>query len=202
MNFFKKILKSIFIITFITSLILLALFQRNRQIRQQVLANIPSLEIPSPTMVFSLPIQTESLGSPDGSKTLIMKKEQIKDKVKYTFFVDELIFQKEEVLQSLVIPYNAWSPDNKYIFLKESGASINNYYVFYASGDLFSENVKYLNIQNLFEKKVNGFVIQEVTGWAAPNLIIINTVSSEGNRVSFWFDVPSQSFIQLGTYFN
>ena len=71
------------------------------------------------------------------------------------------------------------------------------------SGQPFSDNMSSLNIQELFVEKINGYNISDITGWAAPNLILVNAQAKEGdNKVSFWFDVTSQSFIQLGTYFH
>lgn len=149
---------------------------------------------------------TNSMDSPDGSKTLTIEK---KDKL-YTIFVTSnsdgkktQIFRKEKINSSqLEIPYNAWSPDNIYFFLIEKNAAVDNYLVFQSSGELFFNNLPYLLIQEPFKINVPNFTIEEVTGWAAPNLIIVNAEQNDSNdKVSFWFEVPSQAFIQLGTYF-
>ena len=115
-----------------------------------------------------------------------------------------MIFTKElNKSQDLLIPYNTWSPDNKYLFLKETTPTTNNYYVLTASGAPLKEEVKYVNIQELFSQKQPDYSITDVTGWADPNLIVGNTKSNkEGRLVSFWFEVSSQVFIQLSTYFN
>ena len=115
-----------------------------------------------------------------------------------------MIFAKElNKSQDLLIPYNTWSPDNKYLFLKEITPTTNNYYVLTASGAPLKEGVKYVNIQELFSQKQPDYSITDVTGWADPNLIVVNTKSNkEGRLVSFWFEVSSQVFIQLSTYFN
>lgn len=155
------------------------------------------------------PIETEttnSMDSPDGAMTLTIEK---KDNF-YTIFVTSnsdgkkvQIFRKEKINSSqLEIPYNTWSPDNIYFFLKEKNASVDDYLVFQSSGELFLNNLSYLSIQEAFKLSAPSFTIEEVTGWAAPNLIILNTKQNDsGNKVSFWFEVPSLAFIQLGTFF-
>lgn len=149
---------------------------------------------------------TNSMDSPDGSKTLTIEK---KDNF-YTIFVTSnsdgkkvQIFRKEKINSSqLEIPYNTWSPDNIYFFLKEKNASVDDYLVFQSSGELFSNNLPYLLIQEPFKINAPNFTLEEVTGWAAPNLIIVNAEQNDSaNKVSFWFEVPSQALIQLGTYF-
>jgi hypothetical protein len=155
------------------------------------------------------PIETEatnSMASPDGTKTLTIEK---KDNF-YTIFVSSnsdgkkvQIFRKEKINSSqLEIPYNTWSPDNIYFFLKERNSSVDDYLVFQSSGELFFNNLPYLLIQEPFKINTPNFTIEEVTGWAAPNLIIVNTKQNDSDsKVSFWYEVPSQAFIQLGTYF-
>lgn len=155
------------------------------------------------------PIETEStnsMNSPDGTKTLTIEKRNNF----YTIFVTSnsdnkkvQIFKKEKINSSqLEIPYNTWSPDNFYFFLKEKNAAVDNYLVFQSSGELFLNNLSYLSIQEPFKLSAPSFTIEEVTGWAAPNLIIVNAKQSDSsNKASFWFEVPSQSLIQLGTYF-
>lgn len=151
-------------------------------------------------------MSTSAMDSPDGTKTLTLEK---KDNF-YTIFVTSnsdgkkvQIFRKEKINSSqLEIPYNTWSPDNIYFFLVEKNAAVDNYLVFQSSGELFFNNLPYLLIQEPFKINAPNFTIEEVTGWAAPNLIIINTKQKDSdNKVSFWYEVPSQAFIQLGTYF-
>ena len=129
---------------------------------------------------------------------------------KHSFFTSikpeetkQLIFRKEGVLsQNLSIPYNTWSPDNIYVFIKEATPTVNNYYVFFTSESSFSDSSQYLNIQSLFAEKVSDYIILDVTGWAAPNLLIVNAKENQSEKkVSFWFEVSSQSFLLLGTYF-
>ena len=211
----KNVSKTVFFIVLATGITLFALMQRKnhlatRKVFSQTII-LPTFVIPTPTLLIPVatplqttPLETSTMDSPDGTKTLTMIKRQINDLASYFFYTDgKLIFKKTESLtQSFSIPYNTWSPDNVYVFLKEITPSVNNYYVFYASGEPFPDNVQ-VNLQDLFSQKFPDYTIMDVTGWAAPNLIILNTkTKQEGRDVSFWFDVPSLSFIQLSTYFN
>ena len=111
---------------------------------------------------------------------------------------------KEEALGSnkLEIPYNTWSPDNVYFFLSEKTPAYNNHFVFQSTGNLFPNNLPYVSIHELFSKNTPDYLIEDVTGWGGINLVIVNAKNNADNRkVSFWFDGPSQTFIQLGTYF-
>jgi len=190
-------IKTIFFITVIAIVTLLVIVQQNNRKSQTITT--------SAAPVLSIPVQTEKpniMDSPEGSKTLTLDG---------SLFVSSNIdgqkvniFKKEEIgSRKLEIPYNTWSPDNVYIFLKEKTSTVDDYLVFQTTGDLFPDNLNYLSIQELFKQKVPEYIIEDVTGWGGLNLILINTKNTvEDRKVSFWFDVPSQSFIQLGTYFN
>ncbi len=112
------------------------------------------------------------------------------------------ILNADTTYHNLSIPFNTWSPDTTYFFLKEKVTDDEDYLVFQSSGDLFANNIHALSVQQLFKEKVQGFVIGDVTGWADQTLLVVNTEAIDGgDKVSFWFDVPSQTFMQLGTYF-
>jgi len=176
----------------------------------RVFAEPSSTSVP-PTLNPPGQIKTDVMDSPDGTKTLTMNHQQTSERMRYSFYTaskpDEadrqLIFSQEfNTAQALSIPYNTWSPDNKYLFLRESSAAKENFYVFSATGKKFAADAQFLDTQALFAEKVEGYTIQDVTGWAAPELLLVNAQATEdGQKVSFWFDVTSQSFIRLSTYF-
>ena len=210
MSVFKHELKTLFIILLATITSLVFLTYRNNRIDSRIFSALPDSLAPTPTIIIPGPIQTELMDSPDGTRTLTMERQQIKDNFKHSFFTSikpeetkKLIFTKEGALsQNLSIPYNTWSPDNIYVFIKEATPTVNNYYVFFTSGSSFSDSSQYLNIQSLFAEKVSNYTILDVTGWAAPNLLIVNSKKNQSEKkVSFWFDVSNQSFLLLGTYF-
>ncbi len=211
MSIIKHESKTLFFIIVATGIILAFLTQQSYRLDSRVFSTLPDFLTPTPTIIIPGPIQTTLMDSPDGTRALTMEKQQIKDNVKYSFFTSiksektkQLIFRKEGVLsQNLSIPHNTWSPDNIYFFLKEATPTVNNYYVFFTSGNSFSDSSEYLNIQSLFTEKVSDYTILDVTGWAAPNLLIVNAKKNQSERkVSFWFNVTNQSFILLGTYFD
>lgn len=165
---------------------------------------------PIPTVIIPDEIETAVMDSPDGEKTLIMDRQKKGDEIKYSFYISDASDESKEFVYAkeipssgnMSIPYNSWSPDNKYFFLKESGVAQENYHVFFASGENFPDFKQYLNVQELFEKNIDGYEITEVTGWADPILLLVNTKETDGEKkVSFWFNVTNQSFIRLGTYF-
>ncbi|PIZ66248.1 hypothetical protein CO051_01145 [Candidatus Roizmanbacteria bacterium CG_4_9_14_0_2_um_filter_39_13] len=182
--------------------------QQKRTTETRASESVPDLLSLSPIPV-SQDLDPEEMSSPDGKKKLILERQQTEELLKYSLFTSNesesklIIYSKElPVAQAISIPFNTWSPDNIHFFVKESSPEKINYFVFLASGENFPDNVQYLSVQELFEEKVEGYFITDVTGWAAPSLLIVNTKENEGDdKVSFWLDVRSQSFIRLGTYF-
>lgn len=195
-------IKTIFFITIITVVAFIVMAQLNNR-KSQTIMTSAAPPIITPIQLIEM---SDIMDSPEGSKTLALEKKG----ASYSLFVSSKsdgqkvqIFKKEETgSQSLSIPYNTWSPDNVYVFLKEKTLTVDNYFVFQSSGNLFPDGLSYVSIQELFKKNAQDYSIEDVTGWAAPNLLIVNTkANNSDNKVSFWFDVPSQSFTQLGTYF-
>jgi hypothetical protein len=143
------------------------------------------------------------VGSPDGKMSLTMRKEKGNGTVIYTFLikdegsgVQKEIFTKTEAAEvTLSIPDNTFSPNNKYVFLKDTGASGTTYFVL--------ADTQVLDVSSLFAAKYQNYVITDATGWGGPTLLVINTNKAGGGTgPSFWFDVAGKSFIQLSTRFN
>jgi hypothetical protein len=208
----KHKFKILFIIILAVGISLSAIVELNHKIDRHILsAASPKYVTPLPSNAAPSPIQTIMMETPDGTKTLTMKRQKVDSYLVYSFFTsaksdnsEKLIFRKVLISsQSLSIPYNTWSPDNVYFFLKETTPTVNNYYVFNSSGSSFPDGSQYVNIQDLFSQKLPQYTIDEVTGWGAPDLIIVNAKKNERRqKYSFWFEVSSQSFIQLSTYFD
>lgn len=101
------------------------------------------------------------------------------------------------------IQFNAVSPDNKYLFIRETAPGKTLYLVFQTSGKPINKDSKLVEFTDLFAAKYPNLQITEATGWAAPALIVFNTNQADGRPgPSFWFDVVSLSFIQLSNRFN
>jgi hypothetical protein len=99
----------------------------------------------------------------------------------------------------LSIPFNTWSPDNKYVFLKSEDSVLTDYLVYKITDNQAKNPIR---ITKIFREKYQDYVIKDVTGWAAPSLLIlVTTNSSDEVGPSFWFNVTSQTFTQLSTKF-
>jgi len=157
-----------------------------------------------------LPKET-AVGSPDGKLTVTMREEKGKEDTTYSFKVTtsadgsyKEVFRKTvPVGTTVTIPANTFSPDNKYLFLKETSSGGTKYLVLSASGASLTEDGSDLEISSLFEAKYPDYKITGATGWGGMTLIVFNTGKKDGGvGPSFWFDAVSHSFIQLSSQFN
>lgn len=102
----------------------------------------------------------------------------------------------------LSIPFNSVSPDNKYLFLKQEGPDNSRYFVMNVSGELIALETQTIEFAEEFELDYPDFKITEVTGWGGIDLIVFNTDTTEGaTGPSFWFEIPTRSFIRLSNRF-
>lgn len=146
--------------------------------------------------------------SPDGTKKIIMKKTQNTDKTDTYVFTStdgaglgekQLYTAKVENSETFDIPFNAWSPDNKYVFIIKNN---NNALVFKATGEPVANSQPYFDVAQTFLEKGKKDTISEVTGWASETLLIVNTQTPENTKgPSYWFEVPSRAIIQLSSEF-
>lgn len=163
-----------------------------------------------PTLV---PIQVASykteIHSPDGTMKVVMNK-TIKNQTlaNYTFSVSEVSGANEKIIfsktpdenQAIQIPVNSWSPDNKYLFLKENDKSYLSFMVFKANGESFADGKEYIDVVPLFDEKKFGYNLSDITGWDSNILLHIFTVNENGTKgPSYWFDVEGKIFYILGS---
>jgi hypothetical protein len=149
-------------------------------------------------------INQSSVTSPDGKFILTMKYNEEGNSTVYRFWLKDKekgteneVFNKTEPMGvKMSIPANTFSSDNKYVFLKETGAGATNYLVL--------KDSQVLEVPILFaQSRYSSYVITDVTGWAAPTLLVINTNKSDGTiGPSFWLDISTKSFILLADRFN
>src|SRR5260221_1567149 len=99
------------------------------------------------------------------------------------------------------IPFNTWAPDNQHFLIREQTACDAGTLVFRAGGEPFADGNAFLDVTPLFDLKKSGYNVREVTGWAAPTLLIVNTKPTNQSPVgpSFWFDISRKSVIRLST---
>jgi hypothetical protein len=182
----------------------------------QHLQNQPTLIfVPTPTSIPSLAptpkTETFSQVSPDGTNTLTMTVTTNQDLTKTYVFTtfkgtnttQKLIYNTTlPSVESMVIPFNTWSPDNAYVFLQHNSLGSNEVIVMKADGQPLSEGEQYYNVKTLFTARNTGDSYRETTGWASETLLIINTTLPGGSKgPSYWFEVPSKAIIQLSTQF-
>jgi hypothetical protein len=171
---------------------------------------------PAPSMaapVFELtpgPSMVVEVEAPNGKATLILREKRVVEGTKWLLSVKGEEGTEKEILtkilpsgSSLSIPYNTFSPDNKFVFLKETSPGGVSYLVLATSGAPLTKDTQGLEIVSLFTQKYPNFKITDVTGWGGPTLVVINTDNQDGTiGPSFWFDVGSRSFIRLTNRFN
>lgn len=132
--------------------------------------------------------------APNGKDMLTLIKETNDSQTTYTFTTENGVFYNFTVPgTSLVsIPFNTWSVDNKHFFIKLD----NNFLVINGNGEA-------LNVNDHFTEKYTDLVIEDVTGWAANTLLLVNTKKLDGSLgPSLWFDVTTFKFTQLSHRFN
>lgn len=165
---------------------------------------------PSPTAIPTPPVASFSQPSPDGSKEVTMKVRTNSDATRtYIFTITDTTTQTTIPLytttfatDSMSLPFNAFSPDNRYLFLNHNTKTGTEAWVFRADANPIAENVTYYNAKEIFDARNTGNTYQEATGWASETLVIINTTLSDGSKgPSYWLEIPSKAVIQLSTEF-
>lgn len=164
-----------------------------------------SLNQPNPALIKPIAptpaIQNSEVHSADGEMNLVMQKQEQKDgSVVYSFFTSDVSGKNKKILfektvktdVSITIPKNSWSPDNKYVFLRENKLNSFDFLVFKASGENFSNGEKYIDIMPRFIDSKIKHEMQDVTGWDSPTLLHVVT-----SGPSYWFDITTKAFLQL-----
>jgi hypothetical protein len=201
--------ESIFLVAMIAGLSLLVVVKNNYRPQFSIASSGLSMQVP--TVVIAPKITVSSQISPDGTKKVIMKVTQNFDGTStYDFLTanendvnETKIFTKIlDASSNMTIPFNTWSPDDKYFFIQENSGVNKSFFVFQATGAQFAGGETFLNATDLFAKANTGNNFNVATGWASESLIIINTTTKDNAKgPSYWFEVPSTAIIQLSTEF-
>jgi hypothetical protein len=180
------------------------------------LTNLPAMAadptpIASPTPEFVPHMITSSQTSSDGTKKVIVEAKENKDTSKtYTVSTADgddtnmhtIITKTLEGTNSITIPFNTWSPDNKYFFIQENKKDDTAIFVFRPAGEDFVDGAAYLDVTQAYKNMQTNFIYGETTGWASENLLIINTKLADGAQgPSYWYAVPSKAVMRLSTKF-
>ena len=166
----------------------------------------------TPPVAFANQTQpTTDVESSDGKFKLSMLETKEKSDIVYTFSVlnedtgsaTRILSKTVSLDTTMSIPLNSFSPDDKYVFLKETTGDQNSYWVLTSSGANLTNDSQTEEISSVFMAKYQNYKITDVTGWGGMNLIVINTDKTEGGiGPSFWFEVPSKAIIPLSNRFN
>lgn len=164
-----------------------------------------------PTITPAPEITTFSQISPDGVRVLTMTVTAVSGEAKYYKFIASGPDDKEKLqifeirlpnTDKMSVPFNSWSPDNKYVFIEERLSDKNSALVFKADGKPVSDGEKYLDVRAIFDSENTGNIYQETTGWASETLLIVNSIKADGSKgPSYWLEVPSKAVIRLSTEF-
>ncbi len=174
--------------------------------------NLNSVLIKSAPAIKFLPssssvLQNSEMHSSDGTKTLILRVTSTSNESQvYSFFtrdlpdgVEKQLFSKEiNASDSFELPFNTWSPDNKYVFLQQNSPAGKHTLVLKASGELFPGGEQYYDAVTLSVEKKLPYIFDTATGWASETLLVFTTKKEDGAAgPNYWFEVPSKAFIQL-----
>lgn len=158
-------------------------------------------------------LQTDiaSQPTPDGKKKLLMEATHKKDTSTYVFTTTDgsggnlqPLFSKTvqasaSASEGMSIPFNSWSPDNKYLFIQKNDGDAM---VFKATGEEIVPGQLYFDVRDLFSAAGRKDTYEVTTGWASPTLLIVNTTTPDNTKgSSYWFEVPSKAIIQLSSQF-
>lgn len=179
------------------------------QITEATIALSPTLvptSIPSPTSDVKPQIYAQI--SPDGTKMLYMKITKNQDLSKkyelMTGKTDEtslsLIYTITLADGTMDIPFNSWSPDNKYFFVNlTTSEQKNQSLIFKENGANFDENNS-LNAYSIFSAREKEKKFDHATGWAGYSLLLVNSKNVFDQISSpFWLEVPSGNLIALSS---
>jgi len=179
---------------------------------QKVVLGSSTSSVVAATSLPLLPSDNNSQLTPDGTRKLLMKTITSKNgAVTYIFTTTDwdgnnvaqiyttTVPGSQIPTEGMTIPFNTWSPDNKYVFLqKNNGDAL----VFDATGQDIAPDQQYFDVAGIFNAAGKKDTYYETTGWASETLLIVNTLTPEGTKgSSYWFEVPSKAIIQLSTEF-
>lgn len=171
-------------------------------------ANILPTATPTPIPALIPEVTYLSQTSSDGKEKVNMKQVDVQGLKTYTFTLTDteknittpLFTQHVATESSMKIPFNAFSPNNSYLFLERKDGEIHHYLVFQTSGTAFGDK-QYIDATDAFTSYTSTYTHPIATGWADNALLIINAVNADGHLASFWMELPSTNFIPLTNYF-
>lgn len=177
-------------------------------INAPIIANLQ----PSPTDAPLPKPTTVSQVSPDGNKKLSMTQSVNKDGSNtYAFTVVDTATDNPQPIytvtltgETMSIPYNTFSPDDKYVFVQYNSKNGTHAWVLRVNGQPINPttNEQYYDATALFNQRYPNLTYDQITGWASETLLVVLTKNADGTEgQSFWVEIPSKAIIPLATQF-
>lgn len=158
---------------------------------------------PQPPQPQTLPTASDS----EGHMRLEGVSQPLSDgSVRYTFTVVDVPNHSSHPLyettlpanESIEIPYNSWAPGSKQLFLRLNTPQGSDYLVFKVDAQPYKDGSAYLKVVEYWVARESKWLIRDVTGWADPDLLIVQTKDENGGLgPSFWFVTSTRKFLQL-----
>jgi dipeptidyl aminopeptidase/acylaminoacyl peptidase len=174
------------------------------------LPSAESIRTPIIAPIFTAKEETISQPSPDGTKKITIVAVSAEDSTKtYTLTTANgdnsgqirIYSTTLPDSESISVPFNSFSPDNKYLFVIHHKAEINEALVFRTDGEKMTETEQYSKVAETFTAEEIKDSYKETTGWASETLLIVNTTPENDSKQSYWFEVPGKAIITLSTEF-
>lgn len=165
---------------------------------------------PTPTVTVAPKPQISSQISPDGEEKITLTVTKNNDLSKtYTFVTSKAddtdphtVYTATYNNDSMSIPFNTWSPDNKYVFINLNKSENSDAIVMRADGDPITSTEATISAALTFKARNIPNLYEETTGWASDILLIVNTKKPDtGEKRSYWLEIPSKAIIPLSTQF-
>lgn len=144
--------------------------------------------------------------APNGKDTLITRESRVESGSLKTFLIRTSEGEVTPILSKTLspttavsVPFNVFSPDNKFIFLKEEDEWGAKYFSLPTTQGSETEPTVF---SELFKQNYPNLIIEDVTGWGGMTLIVINARDEDDSRLSFWYDVTNGRFTALSNRFD
>lgn len=168
--------------------------------------NNNTVEIPVVSQVMAEDDEpTPSAISSDGKYSIGISSSHFGNEYLWDFYINGDLVNTETLPQEMLVslPFNSFSPDNKYYFYSVQSGLDKQYWYGRVDGVGVTEEGITAEITGNFHAQHKDLEISEITGWASPILLIINTVEPSGRAgPSFWFNIKTKSFTRLISRFN
>ena len=196
-----KIINGLLLVVFIGIAVLVFGFSKRKQVDQdvQVKADVQK-EVSSYTKL------SEASNSEGNMKLISMSRRSPEGRTSYSFKVVDTKENTETSIyetvadpgSSMEIPENSWSPDYKQVFVRTISPGGDNYYVFRANGEVYADGKKYIAVGDFWDNTKTSNRIEEITGWAGDDLLMVYTVTdTEEHGQAYWFVTSTRKFIQV-----